>query len=239
MLNGLDLFSGIGGLSKALSPWVRTVAYCENDSYAQAVLLSRMACGDLRSAPIWDDVRTLQGSDVGVPAEVIFGGFPCQDVSSTGPKHGLGGERSGLFFEAMRLVGELRPSFVFIENVTGLAFRGLDRCIEALASRGYVGRIIPLGAGHVGAWHPRNRIWICAWRKDVADGARIGWEQGRPGGTSREWESEDRLTSRWATEPDVDRVVYGLPQRVDRLRGLGNAVVPLQAREAFKRLIGL
>lgn len=121
MLNGLDLFSGIGGLTLALAPWVRPVAYCENDAYAQSVLLSRQACGDLPVAPIWDDVRTLTK----MPAvDIIYGGFPCQDISCAGLGAGLEGERSGLFFEVMRLVTEINPIFVFLENVPAIRMRG-------------------------------------------------------------------------------------------------------------------
>lgn len=92
MLNGLDLFSGIGGLTLALAPWVRPVAYCENDRYAQSVLLSRISSGDLPNAPIWDDVRTLKAWDI-PNVDIVYGGFPCQDVSVAGARAGLDGER--------------------------------------------------------------------------------------------------------------------------------------------------
>lgn len=75
MLNGLDLFSGIGGISKALDRWVRTIAYCEIDTYCQAVLLSRMASGDIDNAPIWDNVTTLNGKELEA-VDIIVGGFP-------------------------------------------------------------------------------------------------------------------------------------------------------------------
>src|SRR5690606_10421534 len=124
MLRGLDLFSGIGGLTLALAPWVRPVAYCENDRYATAVLLSRMRTGDLPCAPIWDDVRTLRG-DMLPSVDIIYGGFPCQDISCAGRGAGLAGGRSGLFFEIARLARELRPRFVFLENVPAITTRGL------------------------------------------------------------------------------------------------------------------
>jgi len=92
VLNGLDLFSGIGGISLALDPWVRTVAYCERDRYAQAVLLSRMRAAQLCAAPIWDDVRTLR-FELLPPIDIITGGFPCQDISVAGAGAGLEGGR--------------------------------------------------------------------------------------------------------------------------------------------------
>ena len=124
MLNGLDLFSGIGGISIALSPWVRTIAYCEQDRYAQSVLLSRMSEGKLHRAPIWDDVQTLTGEMLPT-IDIIFGGFPCQDISVAGRGEGLGGERSGLFYEIIRLTKETRTPFVFLENVPAIRTRGL------------------------------------------------------------------------------------------------------------------
>ena len=84
MLNGLDLFSGIGGLTVALKRWVEPVAYCEIDQYAQGVLLSRMASGELPVAPIWDDIRTFSDKELSAEVEIIYGGFPCQDISVAG-----------------------------------------------------------------------------------------------------------------------------------------------------------
>src|SRR5216684_4770914 len=121
---GLDLFSGIGGITKALEGYVQPVAYCENDRYAQGVLLSRMANGDLPNAPIWSDILTLRGAMLPRTPEIIYGGFPCQDISVAGRGKGLDGERSGLFFEIIRLVGEIRPRFVFLENVAAITVRG-------------------------------------------------------------------------------------------------------------------
>src|ERR1700685_2909567 len=105
-MRGLDLFSGIGGLTKALEGYVTPIAYCENDRYAQAVLLQRMSTGDLPSAPIWDDIRTLSGYKLPRRPHIIYGGFPCQDISVAGRREGLAGKRSGLFFQILRLAAE-------------------------------------------------------------------------------------------------------------------------------------
>ena len=273
-MNGLDLFSGIGGLSLALSPWVRTIAYCENDRYAQAVLLSRMQTRELEVAPIWDDVRTIKGEML-PPIDIIYGGFPCQDISVAGNSRGLGGERSILFYEVLRLSKEIKPTFLFLENVPGIRTRGLDRIVWELSELGYDCRWDIVSAAEVGAPHIRDRWFLLAHsngksvriesgrgcgpsrkekaltkhdRKTVAHAARFRWNQGDKdaGGLSTNarahWAKKRTRPANdgwWDIEPDVGRVANGVPFRVDRLRGLGNAVVPAQAREAFIRLSGV
>ena len=159
-MRGLDLFSGIGGISKALEPWVTTVAYCERDKYAQAVLLSRMAEGKLDIAPIWDDIRTLDGTQFKGSVDIIFGGFPCQNISSAGRGEGLEGDRSSLFGEIVRLAQEIRPTFIFLENVPAIRTRGLPQVVRELAAIRYSLRWGALSAFDVGAPHKRER-WFC------------------------------------------------------------------------------
>lgn len=268
-LNGLDLFSGIGGITLALEPWVRPVAYCENDRYAQAVLLSRMVCKQLPIAPIWDDVRTLTSRMV-PSIDIIYGGFPCQDISVAGHGIGLEGERSGLIFELFRLVRECRPKFVFLENVPALTVRGLDRILLEFHALGYDARWTIVSAAEMGAPHLRERIWILAHSnghrgriqpecESKFSDSRIAWNESEevyPDSlrTGRQrwidagpaWETF-RLGSgigseawpQWLPQPAIHRSDDGFPNRMDALRGLGNAVVPQAAREAFKRLAGL
>lgn len=159
---GLDLFSGIGGITKALEGYITPVAYCENDRYCQAVLLSRMAKGELPIAPIWDDVRTLCRAILPNHIDIIYGGFPCQDISIAGLGAGLGGERSGLFFEIIRLVSEIRPRFVFLENVSAITVRGAERVVGEFCRLRYDTRWGILSAADVGANHRRERWWMLA-----------------------------------------------------------------------------
>ncbi len=170
---GLDLFSGIGGLTKALEGYVEPVAYCENDRYAQGVLLSRMSKGDIPVAPIWDDVSTLQDSELLIKPTIIYGGFPCQDISVAGRGEGLAGKRSGLFFEIVRLVGEIRPQFVFLENVPAITSRGLGTVLGEMASLGYDCRWGVLSASDVGAPHRRDRWWMLAHAKGFDERSRL------------------------------------------------------------------
>lgn len=271
MLNGLDLFSGIGGLTVGLSEWVRPVAYCEIERYAQAVLLSRMEDGVLPVAPIWDDITTLKGTELKGLVDIIYGGFPCQDISVAGKGKGLAGERSGLFFEIMRLVNAVQPSFIFLENVPAITARGLGTVTAEITKAGYDCRWTTLSAAEVGAAHKRNRWWLLAHPKsdrkgrlskreakeisgpsfrckDVADSNVQGLQRsekardikGEGENGFKQLAGQASLSREyWETEPNVGRVADGIPRRVDRIKGLGNAVVPLQAKTAFEELMGI
>jgi DNA (cytosine-5)-methyltransferase 1 len=253
---GLDLFSGIGGLTKALCGYVQPVAYCELDPYARGVLLSRQSTGDLPCAPIWDDVQSLDGRRL--PAiDIIYGGFPCQDISVAGRGRGLEGGRSGLFFQILRLAKETKAPFLFLENVPAIRTRGLGRVIKELDKLGYGCRWGLLSAADVGANHKRERWFLLAHStskqsgrlqqsgiqpnigrsSDVADTESAECARNRPESCGQQSRFTDK--SWWAIEPNVGRVANGVPKRVDRLRALGNAVVPAQAREAFERLMGI
>jgi DNA (cytosine-5)-methyltransferase 1 len=380
-LNGLDLFSGIGGIALALQPWVRTVAYCEIDAWCQAVLWERMRDGRLDVAPVWDDITTFDPRPWAGAVDIVSGGFPCQDISAAGRGAGLAGERSGLFFEIARIVRVVRPGFIYLENVPAITAggRGGWDVIGTLAALGYDCRWGVLSAFDVGAPHIRERWWCLGYanrgdgargdvhtrnkletlagealdsyhstgagsadvahaqraergaresaghqcdgndagraeetggagecREALAHARREGQPAGRAGGgrtavgkVQHDWPTSSgeavahaanaaepareikggwpqvqsrgscggispcvshpnsaRLAQResinshndeklqttfranwWATEPDVGRVAHGVPARVDRLRALGNSVVPAAAQEAFNRLM--
>lgn len=240
---GLDLFSGIGGLTKALEGYIRPVAYCENERYAQSVLLSRMATGDLPVAPIWDDVVSLRGSELAVKPEIIYGVFPCQDISIAGRGAGLAGKRSGLFFEIARLVSEIRPRFVFLENVAGITDNGGVRVVGELAALGYDTRWITISASFVGAPHKRQRWFLLAHSNGKRlEGSGEYRADSRPLGEERQSNAAATqvLSSVWSVPISA---AMGAPTRlpfwVDRVKSLGNSVCPQQAREAFERLLGV
>lgn len=167
MLNGLDLFSGIGGISLALRDYVRPVAYCEIDPYCQGVLLSRMQTNDLPIAPVWDDITSLDGRNINARIDIIYGGFPCQDISVAGRGKGLEGERSGLFFEIMRLAKEIRPPFIFLENVPAITVRGGLRVVREIAEMGYDCRWCVISAASIGALHRRERWFLLAYSSSL------------------------------------------------------------------------
>lgn len=162
----LDLFSGIGGFSLGLrraSPRFRTVAYCEINPYCQKVLQARMSDGSLDTAPICSDITKLDGKPWRGRVDLICGGFPCQDISIAGKRAGIEGAQSGLWSEFARLIGEIRPRLVFVENVSALLANGGVRVLADLASLGYDAEWDVVPACSVGAPHIRERVWIVAY----------------------------------------------------------------------------
>jgi DNA (cytosine-5)-methyltransferase 1 len=242
---------------------MRTVAFCEIEPYARAVLRKHWP-----NVPIYDDVRTLTAGRLvrdGIAIDVICGGFPCQDISVAGKGAGLAGERSGLWSEYARIIGEARPRYIIVENVAALLGRGLGRVLGDLAALGYDAEWHCIPASAVGAPHRRDRLWIVAYTNEVRSHRRRtcgagrlesangrlalanadichehGWR--RPlqmgwGAITREiTDARDFGRTQWGAEPDVGRVAHGIPSRVDRLRSLGNAVVP-QIPEMIGRAI--
>jgi DNA (cytosine-5)-methyltransferase 1 len=274
-VNVLDLFSGIGGFSLGLErAGFQTVAFCEIDPFCVRVLNKHWP-----GVPVYDDVRTLSADRLradGIEVDVICGGFPCQDISFAGKGAGLAGERSGLWREYARLVGELRPRYVIVENVSALLARGLGDVLGDLAAFGYDAEWHCIPASAVGAPHRRDRLWVLAYpnragrlieradhdadgevarcqkfeqshfdgcREALADAIGIGtqvsdWRRNSGeqllGSESEAWRVA--RGSAWCAEPELGRVADGISNRVDRLRALGNAVVP-QIPELIGRAI--
>ena len=165
MLTGISLFSGAGGLDIAAKlAGIKTVCYVENDPYAQGVLMSRMRDGGLDAAPIFEDVRTFRGTSLRGSIDVVSGGFPCQDLSVAGKQAGIeAGARSGLWKEFARIIREVAPRFVCVENVPGLLFSGMGRVLGDLAEMGFDAQWQVLSAAGVGAPHLRERVFIVAY----------------------------------------------------------------------------
>ncbi len=321
-MNVLDLFSGIGGFSLGLErAGMRTVAFCEIEPHARAVLNKHWP-----DVPCHDDITSRQFTPG--EADIVCGGFPCQDISLAGDGAGLAGERSGLWRELLRAIRVVRPRYAIVENVAALLSRGMGTVLGDMAEVGYDAEWHCIPASAVGAPHRRDRVWIVAnagseqheggsppisgeiaaellaanaigddggsrrpgrsdpscegqpepvrsfqdmahpkserrdgsgsgteptgrrefadGSQDVADAECIGqpgpWQpvyasNQTPGGERQaDHALHVGIGSIWATEPDVGRVAHGVPARVDRLKGLGNAVVP-QIPEIIGRAI--
>ena len=265
-MSELALFAGAGGgiLGSHLLGW-NTVCAVERDAYAAQVLAQRQNDGILKAFPIWSDITTFDGKPWKGIVDVISGGFPCQDISAAGKGTGIDGARSGLWSEMARIIGEVRPRFVFVENSPMLVSRGLVRVISDLAEMGYDAQWARFSASNFGAPHQRDRIWIVAhsssfglekkWitggsckeianigrdRSDVSNTKGTGWEQTR--------ENKSRSTQRiggcgsewswWSVEPELGRGANGVAYRVDRLKAIGNGQVPRVAATAFAMMAG-
>lgn len=219
-LKVLDLFSGIGGFSLGLerTGGFETVAFCEIDPFCQKVLKKHWP-----DVPIYNDVRTL---DYDGAVDVITGGFPCQDISEAGKRKGIDGDRSGLWREVVRIMGDIRPRYAILENVSDLLSGGdgqwFGRVLGDLAALGYYVGWNSIQAADLGAAHIRDRVWITAFLSDT-DGERCiqCWRQ-----QFKKSRAPAGDVHTFSNEPEPARVVDGVPHRVDRLKSLGNAVVP-------------
>lgn len=163
-MNVLDLFSGIGGMSVGLEKaGFKTVAFCDNDKRCHSILKKNWP-----EVPIFNEVSTLANKvlyESGIKSiDVICGGFPCQDISAARNGPGLTGKRSGLWGEYARIIGEIKPKYVIIENVANLRKRGLGTVLQDLACMGYDADWSIISAASVGAPHQRDSLWIVAKR---------------------------------------------------------------------------
>jgi DNA (cytosine-5)-methyltransferase 1 len=277
MLSILDLFSGIGGFSYAAERLVggfSTKQFVEINPYCCSVLSKNWP-----DVPIHDDIQTYTASVKSF--DVITAGFPCQDLSTAGKQAGLRGERSGLFYEIMRLVRDIQPQFLVLENVANLVSHAngetFQEVLYQIAQAGFDAEWAVIPASDVGACHRRARIWIVAYAPHMLSNGSPGEYQGQLGRQSlSESRNRDRadvantnnkgpqrrqstivcergterstwtrntpsslLTPDWrsyVSEPVLCQGDDGLSGRVDRLKALGNAVVPQVASVALQRV---
>jgi DNA (cytosine-5)-methyltransferase 1 len=283
VLKVLDLFSGIGGFSLGLErAGMETIAFCELKKHAQQILKKHWP-----DVTIHDDVRLLDGKQYRGSVDVVCGGFPCQDLSVAGKKAGFEGERSSLYREMLRIIGECLPRYAIFENVTGLIAgeqgRWFAQFLYDLAEVGYDAEWHCISASEIGAYHHRDRVWIIAYPNDdgqlapkigqgISEGNDSDQEGQKPTSKSKGLFGEGILANANAngkrcercakiahhlkqqielmrsvtannggfdlSEPPLLGKNDGLPRRLDRIRRLGNAVVP-QIPEAIGRAIRL
>ena len=266
MLRLIDTFSGIGGFSYAAERIVggfETVAFVECEPFCQKVLQKHWPLVDL-----YDDIKSY--SPEPYSADVICAGFPCQDISVAGRQAGIKqGTRSGLFYELMRVIRQLRPQYVVLENVAAITANGLDIVLGEMAEAGYDTEWSCIRASDMGGCHRRDRWWLVAYphcqQQDrtknqiqagrsitatctASDSNSTGAQGLRPECQLREAREEvspkwrvgpELLSPAWRSyisEPLLCRGDDGLSNRVDRLRSLGNTVVPQVAAIPLQRI---
>ena len=300
-LRSLSICAGIGGLDigvEIAAPEYHTVCYVEREVFAAATLVARMEEQTLHKAPIWDDVATFDGSYWHNKVDIIVAGFPCQPVSHAGKRLGDKDER-WIWDDIERVIKEVQPTYLFLENVRGLVSRGLDKVLRSLASMGFDAEWGCLQAGQVGAPQRRERWFCLAYTSgignqrrgrpqslvrtqgeaeedceqrerggsafddcgsivDDTDSKRLQGPQGVQTGGQRTVCSTRQTGSngngnmglfppgpddfeRWERVPEeikpaICRMADVDAFRVDRLRALGNGVVPIQAAVAFTLL---
>lgn len=234
----LDLFSGIGGFSLGLErAGMQTVAFCEIEEFPRQVLKKHWP-----DVPIFEDVRKLKGDQLGT-IDVICGGFPCQDISGSGQQKGFEGKRSSLYREMLRLISECRPKYSIFENVTNLLTgengRWFSKFLYDLAEIGQDAEWHCIPASEFGATHHRDRVWIIAYPNGTnAQGFNFQKPLCAYSEESRRREFTRTINAFISADAYINwrRNNDEISREMDRLKALGNAVVP-QIPEIIGRAI--
>ena len=232
----LDTFAGIGGFSYAAHELVggfETTQFVEIDPFCQKVLKKHFP-----KVPCHDDIKTFTA----YPGQydVITGGFPCQDISVAGRREGITEQsRSGLFYELIRVIRLVRPKFVVMENVAAILNNGLDIVLGELSEAGYDAEWSIISASSLGAAHRRSRWWCVATvTNSNSEGLQRKILSKMESGI---WSAKHtrRLDPNWrsyVSKPILPRGSYGLSNRVDRTKALGNSIVPSVAAIPLQRV---
>lgn len=242
-MNELHLFAGAGGgILGGMLLGHTTVCAVEIEPYCRKVLIQRQRDGILPLFPIWDDVCTFDGKPWRGYVDVVCGGFPCQDISAGGKGAGIDGARSGLWREMARVVREVAPRYIFVENSPRLTIRGLWRVAGDISAMGYDCRWGVFSCRDIGGYHLRERIWILAsndWEKRVQGNvvkkvvgqSRFPWGENGRG-------REDIKQRSDLPESVLLRRGNDVADYVDRISAIGNGQVPSVVKLAWETLIG-
>lgn len=238
----LSLFNGIGGFQLA-AHWCgwQNIAHVEIDDFC-----NRVVARHFPQSKCYKDIRAFDGTEYREKIDVLLGGFPCQDISQAGQKKGITPEtRSGLWFEMLRVIRDIRPRYVLIENVSALLNRGMGVVLRDLAKIRYDAEWQCISASEVGAWHKRERVWIVAYpqgkrlyRLDTKQQKRCAKEYMESDFSLWRCSFELPVELEWPhsnPRSGVRRNDDGLSEGMDNcLKALGNAIVPQVAYQIFK-----
>jgi DNA (cytosine-5)-methyltransferase 1 len=237
----LDLFAGIGGFSLA-AHWMGwdTVAFVERDKFCQKVLRKNFG----QDIDIHDDITTFSGQPFRGRVDIVTGGFPCQDISIAGKHAGIEGPRSSLWYEMLRVISEVRPRFVIVENVAAFRSRGLAQVLGDFASIRFDAEWGTFCGYHVGLPMEGQRIFLVATpendrRERRLDDSGTGYREFRylkAVSASGDAFSDQGRFYQEVRAAEFVRTANGLPDRVDRIKSLGNSIVPQIAYEIFKAI---
>ena len=211
----MALFAGAGGgiLGGKLLGW-ETICAVEWEPYPTSVLVSRQNEGILSPFPIWDDIQTFDGKPWRGRIDVVSGGFPCQDISIAGKGAGIDGTKSSMWSHMARVISEVQPPVVWVENSPMLIKRGLARVLGDLAEMGYDAKWGIVGAHHAGANHKRDRIWILAYTNSHTSGREDSRVLGEEKNSTRKDQQVDTATGdlRGAGQHEWQHTLHGLAQ---------------------------
>lgn len=221
-MNHVDLFSGIGGFALA-ARWagIETVQFVELDPFCQKVLAKNFP-----GVPIHDDIKTFKWT--GTNPFILTGGFPCQPFSCA--KHGVRGNHEDLSDLAAKSINDIRPRFSVIENVSKPA---IDRVKTITDGFGIKSFRVRLSACQIGAWHKRNRWFLVTYPDNESEfQSKFYAEMGKLQGVGKDVWS-------WANYSRAIRIYDGVSNRVDRLKSLGNAIVPQVAYQIMRAIVAV
>lgn len=260
----MHLFAGVGGgLLADLILGHEPIIAVERDAYCCKVLRERTADGWFPNLQVWEgDIRLFDPSEYKGRVDCVHAGFPCQPHSVAGKRKGEADERN-LWPDTARIVGEIRPRFVFLENVPGIVSNGFAAVVVGeLSAMGYDSQWGIISASNAGACHRRARWWCVSELSDATNGGRkqtqgekeslsdansdglqrrAGGKFEKEGGKKQKGSEAaggaGKMWGYWSVEPNVGRVANGVASRVDKLKALGNGQVPIQAALAWRLLM--
>jgi DNA (cytosine-5)-methyltransferase 1 len=233
-----SFFSGIGGFELGLELAFKSynipfkhLWFCEKDNFCQSILKKHWP-----KVPIYDDITKINTKKI-PNVDMLLAGFPCQDISNGGKKEGLNGKKSGLYWHLYRIISDLQPKIICLENVSAITFRGLPDILTSLHRIGYNAEWTCIQANQFGLPHRRKRFFLVAYPNSIRES--LSTFRKHPsievfGSTKQKRQIEWK---KWTIEPSICRENVRVSNRMDRIKSLGNSISPPCSRWVFEQLI--